>query len=119
MLADIPGLGWTTPSGRVEPGEDPAEAAKRECLEETGSVVESLRELGHYRLSREGCSRLALVYVTEARELVDVPGGSESRGRQVVAPEGLPLVYSGWNALFERVFAEAARFRSAPPGTTG
>lgn len=28
--------GWEIPGGRVEPGEDPAETAARECVEETG-----------------------------------------------------------------------------------
>lgn len=30
------GGGWAMPGGAVEPGESPIEAAKRECLEETG-----------------------------------------------------------------------------------
>ena len=34
------------PGGMVDLGEDPAEAAKRECLEETGYVVETVSSLG-------------------------------------------------------------------------
>ncbi|MCL4559922.1 MAG: NUDIX domain-containing protein [Chloroflexi bacterium] len=30
---------WTLPAGFVDSGEDPAKAAERECLEETGLVV--------------------------------------------------------------------------------
>ena len=35
---------WETPAGRVEPGEPPEDAARRECLEETGcSIGEMMR----------------------------------------------------------------------------
>jgi 8-oxo-dGTP pyrophosphatase MutT (NUDIX family) len=39
---------WTFPAGAVEPGEPPAEAAARECLEEAGVVVEPRSIVGVY-----------------------------------------------------------------------
>lgn len=39
---------WTTPGGRVEAGESPTEALKREVLEETGLVIEPGELLGVY-----------------------------------------------------------------------
>lgn len=39
---------WTLPVGFVDAGEDPARAAERECLEETGLEVEVLRLLDAY-----------------------------------------------------------------------
>lgn len=40
---------WEFPGGKVQPGETPAEAAARECLEETGLVVEPLECLSVVR----------------------------------------------------------------------
>ncbi len=36
---------WTLPSGFVDAGEDPIVAAKRECLEETGLVIQNIQLL--------------------------------------------------------------------------
>src|SRR6266849_9483421 len=39
---------WMLPGGAVEPGERPAEAACRECLEEAGIVIDPLWIAGVY-----------------------------------------------------------------------
>ncbi len=38
-------LEWEVPAGRIEPGETPEQAAQRECQEETGCTLRSLRYL--------------------------------------------------------------------------
>lgn len=48
-----PSLGaWCEPSGRCRPGESAADAAVRECAEETGLTVRPVREAG--RVSVDG-----------------------------------------------------------------
>ena len=39
-------LEWEVPAGRIELDESPQEAAKRECLEESGCVLKELTYLG-------------------------------------------------------------------------
>jgi 8-oxo-dGTP pyrophosphatase MutT (NUDIX family) len=39
---------WQLPGGAVDPGETPAETARRECREELGVAVEPVRLLGTY-----------------------------------------------------------------------
>jgi 8-oxo-dGTP pyrophosphatase MutT (NUDIX family) len=41
--------GWEIPAGRVEPGESPVEAARRETLEETGWRPGEMRHLFSYQ----------------------------------------------------------------------
>lgn len=51
-------LSWTLPSGKVEAGESPQQAAVREALEEAGVTVEPVRLLGE-RLHPESGRRIA------------------------------------------------------------
>src|SRR5258708_2000747 len=42
--------GWDLIGGHIEPGESPAEAAKREAYEESGAILGELHLLGYQRL---------------------------------------------------------------------
>ncbi len=44
--------GWEIPAGRVDPGETPADAARREVWEETGWRIDSVEPLIHYHPSQ-------------------------------------------------------------------
>jgi ADP-ribose pyrophosphatase len=47
----VEGTSLAPVGGRIEPGEDPLETAKRELLEETGYEASKWSSLGHYRVS--------------------------------------------------------------------
>ena len=60
-----PGI-WEAISGRIEPGEDPLEAVRREILEESGLGVEvHLRPLSAHTSERAGIPMLIVYYLAD------------------------------------------------------
>ena len=115
VLADIGGRGLCIPSGRIEPGETPEQAAVREVWEETGARLTDYRLLGSYRLVGRGpeCrTRWCPVFLAEADHFEPIPAGSESRGVFFAAPVDLPDLYFTWDPLIASVFAYAAANRT-------
>jgi 8-oxo-dGTP pyrophosphatase MutT (NUDIX family) len=78
--------GWEIPAGRIESGEDPAQAAAREVLEETGWRAGPLAALGSY-LPNNGVSdtRFHLFVAAGASHVGDPPDWSESERIEWVA----------------------------------
>jgi 8-oxo-dGTP pyrophosphatase MutT (NUDIX family) len=70
---------WMLPGGAIDPGETPADAARRECWEEAGVLVEPERILGVYggpeaAITYENGSRaMYVVTIFEARLLEGEP----------------------------------------------
>ncbi|MDX6261170.1 MAG: 8-oxo-dGTP diphosphatase [Kribbellaceae bacterium] len=90
---------WSLPSGAVEPGESPAEAAVRELLEETGLRVhvDQLTLVAEVLVeSRDGASRsTAYNYWAEVPDgdfAVDDPDASVQEARWFLPAEAIPLV---------------------------
>ena len=109
VLAEISGRGWCIPSGRIEAGEGPTAATRREAREEAGVTLGTLLPLGHYRLThtQTGAIRHAMVYIAAVIGLSEIPTGSESRGRQLFAIEDIAGAYFAWDPLLAAVFALA------------
>ena len=118
-LADIAGRGWCIPGGRLEAGETPEQAGRRETWEEIGATLGPLRPLGHCVLfdpppaaddtppahAEQLPARLIAMYLADVLTRAEIPSGSESRGVRLVPYEDLPACYFTWDALMEAMFA--------------
>jgi 8-oxo-dGTP pyrophosphatase MutT (NUDIX family) len=66
--------GWEVPAGRVDPGETPAEAAARECLEETGwRPLGELAELGAWHPTNGLSDHVFHAFRADGAEFVGEP----------------------------------------------
>jgi 8-oxo-dGTP pyrophosphatase MutT (NUDIX family) len=80
---------WQLPGGAVDPGEGPAEAMQRECLEEAGITVEPIRIAGvfggpEYRITyANGDEAGWVVTVFEAQIVAGVPAPSDDETQAV------------------------------------
>ena len=86
-----PGRGlWTLPAGFVDAGEDPAAAAVRECLEETGLEVEldGLFDLAAGRDHPRGAD-IVIVYLAHVIG-GDLRPGDDADSAAFFGPEALP-----------------------------
>ncbi len=109
LLADIRDRGWCIPGGRIEPGEAPEKAARREAWEECGAALGPLIALGAtVALTAEGREiTLAISYVSNVVRVDPVPAGSESLGIRFAARDELHVLYYRWDELMAAMFDSA------------
>ena len=112
-LANIAGRGWCLPGGRLEPGETPEQAARRETFEEIGATLGPLKLIGWYRLtnSADGTQSTITAYLADVIKYAERPPASESLGVGKFRYEEIPARYFSWDALLEAVFALAEERR--------
>jgi len=84
----IDGLSWEIPGGRVEPNEEPEDAAVRECLEETGLLCSGLNSLLEYHMGLDTTLCPTHIFFTDT--LVESEKG-ERDGREVSHQEWISL----------------------------
>jgi 8-oxo-dGTP diphosphatase len=115
VLAEISGRGWCIPSGHLEPGETPEEAARREAFEEAGVTLGRVVCLGYFVLTdtQTGAIRHAPTFIADVQGLSELPEGSESLGRLLANLEDIDGLYYNWDDLLAAVFEEAATARES------
>lgn len=112
-LANIAGRGWCLPGGRLEPGETPEQAARRETIEEIGATLGPLTLLGWYILTETETAAQSTIcaYLAEVTNYAERPEGFESLGRGKFPYAEIPAHYFSWDALLAAVFALAEASR--------
>jgi 8-oxo-dGTP pyrophosphatase MutT (NUDIX family) len=88
---------WQLPGGAVDPGEHPADAVRRECLEEAGIVIDPLHVAGtfggpEYRITYSNGDEAGYVVTVYAVALVDgepAPSDDETRAVGWFSPDEL------------------------------
>ncbi|MCX7924610.1 MAG: NUDIX hydrolase [Fimbriimonadales bacterium] len=117
LLAHIRERGYCAPSGRIEAGETPRAAARREAYEESGAVLNELTQVGSYLLvpcsEREPSPCSAPVFLARAARIEPLHADSESQGVRWASLDELPAFYYDWSPLIEAVFRYAEERRQA------
>ena len=103
------GLQWEFPGGKIEPGESPADAVRREIQEELGVVAEPLEELGREHHDYAHGTRVDLVFLRCTLSSFDFTPSAAVHGVQWWRPEEIPLaeVLEGDREFLKRLGARA------------
>lgn len=72
--------GFEFPGGKVENGETPLEAAKREVLEETGGIVQNIQYFGQYKVLGKEKTIVKNIYIAEVERLLEQNNYFETDG---------------------------------------
>jgi 8-oxo-dGTP diphosphatase len=81
---------WTLPSGFVDAGEDPKQAAKRECLEETGLVIRDIQLLDVLFSQEHPRGASILILYRAEIETGELKGGDDANQAVFFDPHHLP-----------------------------
>ncbi|GGO48596.1 NUDIX domain-containing protein [Streptomyces lasiicapitis] len=97
LLVNHPWRGWVAPSGQVDPGETPREAARRELFEETGVQAELLvtpaaATVRSYHPTRSATAGISYLAVVDQRAQLKPESGQPAAWHRLDEP------WQGWFA---------------------
>jgi 8-oxo-dGTP diphosphatase len=96
---------WTLPSGFVDAGEDPVEAAKRECLEETGLQIEDVQLLDViFSQEHPRGASILIVYRGEIQSGQLVAGDDANKAAYFDIHDLPPLAFDSTHQILENYF---------------
>jgi len=104
LLARIRDRGWCIPSGRIEPGETPTQAAIRESVEEVAADISNPIPIGYFKITKNDVVKWAIAFTSSVVSLNDFIPTPESANRKSFMLSQLPEIYYLWNPLTEAVF---------------
>ena len=96
---------WTLPSGFVDAGEDPIEAARRECQEETGYLIKDI-ELLDVLFSQEHPRGASILIVYRAViQSGELKSGDDAKQAAFYSYHNLPpLAFASTQTILDRYF---------------
>jgi 8-oxo-dGTP diphosphatase len=94
---------WTMPSGFIDAGEDPLEAARRECLEETGLMLENIHLLDVlYSQEHPRGASILIIYQADI-QTGELRSGDDASQVAFFNPNNLPpLAFASTKMLLKR-----------------
>ncbi|OGO12932.1 MAG: hypothetical protein A2Y53_05035 [Chloroflexi bacterium RBG_16_47_49] len=96
---------WTLPSGFVDAGEDPKQAAERECLEETGLVIKDIRLLDViFGLEHPRGASILIIYRAEVQSGLLAPGDDANQAAYFHIDNLPPLAFASTQQIFISYF---------------
>lgn len=107
VVSHIVGRGWCIPSGSVDDGETPKEAAERELMEEAGCTVGDLHPFGMVEWGLPTGTKVGLAFVGRVERLAEPAVPSEADGVRLMNLGELPENYFDWSPYYEAMFRRA------------
>jgi 8-oxo-dGTP diphosphatase len=96
---------WTLPSGFVDAGEDPMAAAARECLEETGLVIDDLKLLDViYSHEYPRGASILILYHAQVKSGEVIPGDDANQAAYFHIRSLPHLAFSSTHQILEEYF---------------